>query len=445
MDQELARLGHALSAIHGAAVAATRADRAADRNVRLEGDRLRLGEGSVSLRGDRKIWVVGGGKAAAQVAAVLEVKVGSRIAGGLIVVKDGHGLPLPNIEVVEAAHPVPDERGEAAAQRVLAMVSEIPEDDLLIVVLTGGGSALLAAPADGITLEDKVTVTDQLLRAGAEIEEINAVRKHLSAIKGGLLARAARPKEIVTLLVSDVLGDPPDVIASGPTAGDATRFSTAQAVLKRYSLWEEVPARVRTRIEAGVRGDIAETPRPDDARIAGVRHVLLANNAAALNAAERQADELGYETIRLTSRLRGEAKEAGRFFGALAWEAAQRGDAVCFLAGGEVTVTLDRMGLGGRCQELALSAAREMDGLRRPVVLLAAGTDGTDGPTDAAGAFATPRTWSRAFSSGIDPEKGLREHDAYPVLRATADLFVTGPTGTNVLDLYLILAGDPDR
>ncbi len=444
MDHELVRLRRAAAMIHGAAVAATRADRAADRCIRWDGDRLRFGERSVSMANERRIWVVGAGKAAAQIAGVLELKVGSRIAGGVVIVKDGHGIPLEKVFVREAAHPVPDARGVAATREILGLVEGMPEEDLLVVVLTGGGSALLVAPCPGVSLDDKVEVTELLLRAGAEIDEINCVRKHLSSVKGGGLARAAQAKDIVTLVLSDVLGDPLDVIASGPTAGDATRFSTAVDVLKRRELWSEVPPAVRAHFERGLAGSEPETPRPDNARIAGVQHVLLANNAAALAAAERQAEDLGYETVRLTSRLRGEAREAGRFLAALAWDAAEARRPACLLAGGEVTVTMKRMGLGGRCQELALAAAADLRGLERSVVLLAAGTDGTDGPTDAAGAFATPLTWGRALASGYDPEKGLREHDAYPILRASDELFITGPTGTNVLDLYLILTGDPD-
>ncbi len=438
---------HALE-IFRAAVAAADPAGAVRRHVDLEGDTLvvRTPEGPVGVplpaRDTGRVLVIGAGKASAVMARALEELLGDRITGGLVCVKDGHGVPLDRVEVAEASHPVPDVRGMDAARRVLDLVRGAGETDVILSVLSGGGSALLTLPAEGLDLKDLQEVTDLLLASGATIGEINTLRKHLSQVKGGRLAAAAHPARVVNLVLSDVIGDRLDVIASGPFAPDPTTFADARAVLERYGLWSRVPAAVRRVLEEGESGRVPETPKPGDPRLERVLQVVVASNRVSLRAAAQQASRMGYRTLVLSSRIQGEAREVARVLAAIAQEIRECGQPlpppVCVLAGGETTVTLRGKGRGGRNQELALALALELEGWEG-VVGLSGGTDGTDGPTDAAGGVATPTTAGRARALGLDPREHLERNDSYTLLDATGDLVRTGPTRTNVMDVQVLL------
>jgi hydroxypyruvate reductase len=407
--------------------------------LRRDGDQLRCGPATFDLTGVARVLVLGCGKAGAAMARAVEGVLGDRIAGGLVVVKDGHVLPTRIVEVTEAGHPVPDARGEAAARRLLALARSAGPDDLVLFVISGGGSALTPAPVPGVTLEQKGTVTRRLLAAGAAIGELNAVRKHLSLLKGGQLARAAAPARVLTLLLSDVIGDPLDVIASGPTAPDPTTFAGALEVLARRGGLEGLAPSVVEHLRAGARGDVAETPKPGDPLFAGVTHVVVGNHRLVVEAAARAAERLGYPPRVAAASLEGEASEVARDFVA---QARARPAPGCLLAGGETTVTVRGGGRGGRCQEFALASALALE-RGEGMTVLAAGTDGTDGPTDAAGAVVDAGTIERARAAGLDPERALRDNDAHTLLGATGDLVVSGPTHTNLLDLYMALTPPP--
>jgi hydroxypyruvate reductase len=420
-------------AIWRAAIAAGDVDPLVRRALRREGSRLAVGSATIDLDAVRRVYVLGCGKAAGAMARAVEAVLGDRVTTGLAVVKDGHGVDTRVVEITEAGHPVPDARGERAAARLIALASAAARDDLVIVLVSGGGSALTPAPAPPVTLAEKQRVTRLLLDAGATITELNAVRKHLSLFKGGQLARAAAPARVIALILSDVIGDPLDVIASGPTAPDATTFADALRVLRARGIEDRVPASVRERLEAGAAGRIAETPKPGDPALARVTNVVVGNNELVVQAAREAAARLGYRAIVFTSALEGEARAAAaRFVAAVR----PLPPPACLIAGGETTVTVRGTGRGGRCQEFALAAALALaDG--EGIVVLAAGTDGTDGPTDAAGAIVDASTVERARAAGIDARRSLDDNDAYSVLRATGDLIVSGPTHTNLLDLYI--------
>jgi glycerate-2-kinase len=392
------------------------------------------------LAENRRLWVLAAGKAAAAMAAAFEALAGDRIAGGLAITKDGHGVPLERIALREAGHPVPDARSENAAREALALVAGAGVDDALVVLLSGGASSLLACPAPGLSLADIAATTSLLLSAGAGIEELNAVRKHLSAVGGGRLGRRAVSAQIEVLAISDVPGDRIDVIGSGPFAPDPSTFADALEALDRRGVRSRVPVRVAAHLEAGVRGEAEETPKPGDAGLARVRTTLLATNATALAAAAAAAARLGMRPVVVSGSLQGEARDAGRRLAALAAAIhPTAGDAlpVCLIAGGETAVTVRGRGRGGRNQELALAAARVLDG-RRGIAILAAGTDGSDGPTDAAGAFADGGTLERARARGLDAGAALADNDSYSFFAAEGGLLVTGPTHTNVMDLVLL-------
>ncbi len=413
-----------------------------DASVMVGSDRFRM-----PRRG--RILAIGLGKAAAPMLVAAEGILGDRLDAGLCVTKRGHGLPLGRSRLMEAGHPVPDEDGLAASGEVERLLRGATRDDLILVLLSGGGSALLPAPAPGITLAEKQSVTSLLLASGADIGEMNCVRKHLSRLKGGGLARTAAPARVATIVLSDVVGDPLDVIASGPTVPDPTSFGDALEVLRRRGLVDRVPGTVRQRLLAGARGELPDTPKPGDPLFRRCRVLLGGTNRLALDAAARKARALGYRPLVLTTTLTGEAREIGAMLAALAREVRASGRPVappcCLLSGGEPTVTLRGNGKGGRNQELALAAAFGLESLPG-VALLAAGTDGTDGPTDAAGAICDGDTLARARAGGLDPARHLANNDAYPLLAAIGDLLITGPTRTNVMDLHAVLvAGTPRR
>lgn len=430
-------------AILDAALEAADAEESVRRNLRRRGDQVVVGTTQLDLLSFRRLWVVGFGKASARMARAVEQLLGDRIHGGLVVTKHGHGVPLRKVEVLEASHPLPGPEGEAAARRVADLLREAGEGDLVVCLVSGGGSALLPLPAEGLTLQDKVAVTHLLLRSGATISEVNAVRKHLSAVKGGWLARLAYPARVVGLVVSDVLGDPLDAIASGPLSPDPTTYEDALRVLERYGLLDQVPHAVRERLERGASGQVPETPKPGDPVFEKVSLHVVAGVADAVEGARAAAERLGYRALVLTTWLEGEAREVGRVVAALAREEVVRDRPVpkpaCLLMGGETTVTVRGPGRGGRNQELVLASALGLEGLSG-VLVASLATDGTDGPTDAAGAFADGTTSARAKAQGMDPEQFLARNDAYPFFETLQDLVRTGPTGTNVNDLVLVLA-----
>jgi glycerate 2-kinase len=389
----------------------------------------------------RHIYVVGAGKAGVSMARAAERVLGRRIARGLLNVKYGHTAKLRRVELNECGHPVPDRNGVEGARRIAEIAASAGAEDLVLCLISGGASALLPLPADPVTLDEKQETTKLLLACGADIHEINAVRKHISRIKGGQLARLASPATVLSLLLSDVIGDDLDVIGSGPTAPDASTFARARDILGKYGIFDRVPTAVRERIERGVRGEIPETPKPHDPVFARVRNLVVGSNRLAVSQAFAAARELGFRALVLSTFVEGETREVARMHAAIAKEIVASGRPLkppaCVITGGETTVTLRGEGLGGRNQEFVLAAAIDIAGLRN-VVILSAGTDGSDGPTDAAGAIADGRTLARNPRA---PEF-LARNDSYHYFEGLGDLIVTGPTHTNVMDVRLILVGE---
>lgn len=433
--------------ILSAALAAVDPAQAIRQNVSREGDSLRIGQRSYDLSDYERIFVAGGGKAGSPMVAAIEGILGQRVTAGLVNVKHGHlpreGANVQRVEIVEAGHPTPDEAGRRGAGRMVEMLSGLTEKDLVICVISGGGSALMTLPQPTISLADVQALTGALLRCGATINEINAVRKHISRIKGGQLARLIHPAHVVSLLLSDVVGNPLDVIASGPTVPDTTTFAQAHGVLEKYDLLDKVPASIVEHLRAGVAGKIAETPKEGDPIFATVYNLVVGSNEIAAWAALNRARELGFNTQLLSTYVEGEAREVAKVLAAVAKEMATSGQPIprpgCLVVGGETTVTITGEGKGGRNQEIALAAALAIEGWEDVMVVTLA-TDGTDGPTDAAGGVATGKTVAWARDLGLDPEKYLANNDSYHFLEALGELIVTGPTNTNVNDLAFVFA-----
>ncbi|MEJ2166053.1 MAG: glycerate kinase [Desulfobacterales bacterium] len=412
------------------------------RHVKQVDDGLQIGSHYFKFEDYDRILVTGTGKAGAAMAKALEDLLGNRISDGVIVVKEGHGLPLQHVRLHEAGHPVPDDRGIRGAEDVLSLVNAAGERDLVICVISGGGSALLVAPAEGVTLADKQEVTRLLLACGADIHEINTVRKHLSRAKGGGLARLAYPATVVSLILSDVIGDDLNVIASGPAVPDTSTFADARDVFRKYDIWNQVPESVRNRFQQGLAGDIDDTPKAGDAVFQRCYFELVGTNIQALIAASKEARHEGYQSLILSSTVEGEAREVAKMFVAIAKEVRSSANPVsppaCILCGGETTVTIQGEGKGGRNQEFALASAMIIDGMEN-IVVLSGGTDGTDGPTDAAGAVADGSTITRGRAANLDPLDYLRRNDSYHFFQPLGDLILTGPTRTNVSDVYMVL------
>ncbi|MGA2954416.1 MAG: glycerate kinase [Thermodesulfobacteriota bacterium] len=410
--------------------------------VSLHRNLLRIGNRRYPLSKLHRIWVGGTGKASASMAVALEKILGPRISGGLINIKYGHGQRLKKIRIQEAGHPLPDEKGLEGAREMVRMLSNLSERDLVIFLISGGGSALLPYPRDGITLEEKQSTTNLLLSCGATIQEINTLRKHLSVIKGGGLAKIVYPAALVALILSDVIGDPLDAIASGPTVPDPTTFEDCARILARYGLWEKIPPSVAAYIREGVEGKREETLKEGNPVFEKVYNLIVGNNLLAMRAAKKAAQALGYRTLLLSSMVEGETREVAKVHAAIAKEVLLSGNPIpppaCIISGGETTVTLKGKGKGGRNQEFALAAALEIAGWEE-IMVLSAGTDGTDGPTDAAGAFVDGKTLQRGKTMGLDPWSFLRENDSYSFFQKMGDLLITGPTGTNVMDLRILL------
>jgi glycerate 2-kinase len=384
---------------------------------------------------------IGAGKASVPMAQAVRAVLRGRLDSVFVVSPSPvSGRAKSGIVVAEAGHPIPDRRGLEAARHVLQIASSLDRDDLLIVLLSGGASSLLPLPDKGLTLADEQRTTQLLLRSGATIAEINTVRKHLSAIKGGRLA-AATPASVLTLILSDVGGDDPGVIGSGPTAADRTTFLDAVRVVRRYALWDRLPVAVRSHLVEGLAGERDETPKPRSLIFRRVQHVIVGYNRLSVEAAAKAAHMAGYESVLLGTFVTGEAGQFGRWMGQLGKELAKRPTLpgpVCVLAGGELTVTVRGSGTGGRAQEFALAAAlaiRDTPG----VWVAAFGTDGHDGPTDAAGAVADGETVGRARRRRMDAERFLRRHDSYTFFKRVGGHIRTGLTGTNVNDLYMVL------
>ncbi len=405
---------------------------------------------SLDLSAYNRILVLGAGKASARMARGLEDLLGDRISAGLVAVKEGHLEELSRIRLLEAAHPVPDARSAQAAIDILDLARSAGEGDLVFVLVSGGGSAILAAPAQeeghALSLADKQAVTRELLACGANIQEINCLRKHLSAIKGGRLARAIAPARCVSLILSDVVGDDLDAIASGLTVPDPTTWADAWAVVERYGLAGRIPAEAEALLQAGLAGRVPDTPKAADPAFAATRTVLIGTNYQALLAAQAKAVELGYAPLLLTSRLTGEAREMAGLFLSLAKDIAAHGLPVarpaCVIAGGETTVTLRGTGRGGRNQEMALAYLAGLAASpagAEDAVFLSASTDGSDGPTDAAGAFASLDILRQARFKGVNPFAALADNDSYTFFDTLGRLLRTGPTNTNVCDVHVLI------
>ncbi|MCA1644553.1 MAG: glycerate kinase [Chloroflexi bacterium] len=433
-----------LDRLLAAALAAVEPGEAVRRALARQAGDLVVAGRRYALAAQRRIVVVGAGKASAPMAAAVEEVVGEAVRlEGSVTVRYGHVAPTRQVRIRQAGHPMPDEAGAEATRAIVELLEETDAQDLVICVISGGGSALLTLPADGLLLADLQQTTDALLRSGASINEINVVRKHLDRVKGGGLARLAAPAQVITLVLSDVVGNPLDAIASGPTVPDTSTWAEAGAVFDRYRLWSMVPAAVVERVRAGLAGRLPETPKPDDPLFARTQTEVVGSNLLACEAAANSASAMGLRSLVLTTYVEGEARDVGRVLAGLLREVDSSGHPLarpCVLvAGGETTVTVRGQGLGGRNQELALAAAFALRGV--PEVLLASiGTDGSDGPTDAAGAYADGSTLERAAALGLEPRQHLADNDSYRFFDRLGDLIRTGPTNTNVNDLYLLFA-----
>jgi hydroxypyruvate reductase len=432
--------------IFRAALAAADPRQAVQRAMQRDGTRLRVQNRVYDLARINNVLVIGFGKASATMAQAIEEILADRIARGWVTVKYGHTAPLTTgkIHLHEAGHPLLDQNSLDGTQQILAILDAATENDLVVCLISGGGSALLELPIAGVSLDDLRATTDALLRCGATINEINTLRKHISQVKGGQLARRAGQAPVVSLILSDVIGSPLDAIASGPAAPDTTSFADARAVIERRGLRGQIPAHIVAHIERGARGDIPDTPKTGDPIFARVQNVIIADLTIACDAAMQAARQLGYNSLLLSSFVQGEACEFAKFLSAIAREINVSERPVrkpaCVVCGGETTVTLRGKGKGGRNQEIALAAAIEMAGMEN-VVILSGGTDGTDGPNDAAGAIADGTTIARASAKGLDARAYLANNDSYNFFQPLGDLLITGPTGTNVNDVTVLMVG----
>lgn len=423
-----------------AALEAASPERAVQHHMSRERAWLRVGSRKYHLPDFSRVLLLGFGKAAAAMANVAESILGDYLSGGLIITHYGHSRPMDGIEIVEAGHPIPDENGVVGAKRMLELVGSPSERDLFVALISGGGSTLLTLPMPGISLSDLQVVNQIMLHSGADIHQLNSVRKHLSQVKGGNLARCLYPAHVVGLMLSDVIGNDDSVIASGPLTPDRSTFTQVCETLDEFNLSAELPRSVRNHLHRGVRGDVAENPAPGGLEFERVQTIIVGDNKLAAHAAVERANDLGFSSRLLTSTLIGEASDAASWIVKQARDARAAdggmGMAICLVAGGETTVKVTGDGKGGRNQEIALAAALEMSmehDERARLVTLA--TDGRDGPTDAAGAWVEYDSVERANAAGLDARKYLHNNDAYSFFSVLGDLIITGPTGTNVNDL----------
>jgi hydroxypyruvate reductase len=430
-------------AIFRAGLASVAPGPAIQSHCRRVGDLLHVGERIYDLDAYDTIRIIGTGKAAAAMALAMENLLGDHLSDGLITVKYGHLEPLRTVRIVEAGHPVPDDRGCDGARQILSLARSAGPRDLVFCLISGGGSALLPLPGEGLRLADKQAASKVLLSCGASIHDINTIRKQLSGIKGGRLAQAVYPAALCTLILSDVVGDDLDIIASGPTVPNSGTFGDAMAIVERYGIRQQLPDSVVRYLTRGAAGDLPESPKPLEPCFEKTQTLIVGSNRQCVEAARREAVARGYHTLVLSSLVEGETREVARVHGAMGREILATGNPVpapaCLISGGETTVTIKGNGRGGRNQEFALAAALDIAGME-DIVILSGGTDGTDGPTDAAGALADGQTVARAHAKGMDPHRHLQANDAYPLFENLGDLLMTGPTNTNVMDLRLVLA-----
>ncbi len=417
---------------------------AINKHVKLTGDRLTICGGQWDLSKVGRLFIIGAGKASAAMAAAMEGILEDRITDGCIIVKYGHGANLSRMSLVEAGHPIPDQQGQKGARQIRELCEKASENDLVLGLISGGGSALMPEPSQGLTLADKQLTSQILLACGASIHEINTLRKHLSRIKGGRLALSAYPAPTIALILSDVVGDDLDIIASGPTVPDPGTFTDCLEIVNKYQLKSKLPSAIYDHLVAGAADQNLETPKADHPAFGLADHFIIGNNLQALVAAQSKAASLGYQAVMLSSQLTGETQDAAEFHAAILKEILQSGHPakppVCLLSGGETTVTLRGNGKGGRNQEFVLAAIPWLKDLA-PLVLLSVGTDGTDGPTDAAGAIMDSTTLDRARDNGLNPSVFLANNDSYHFFQALDDLIITGPTRTNVMDIRIGLVG----
>lgn len=445
MSRDLEKMRKDAIDIFRASINAVNPRIAVHRSLVRKGDSVHVGDVILDLNSYERIIVVGAGKASGAMAGAIEEVFSDRIGKGLIVVKYGYSSKLSVIRTKEASHPIPDKAGLSGAKQIVELLGECGEKDLVISLISGGGSALLPLPVDGISLDEKQKVTQVLLGCGASIHELNTIRKHLSVTKGGGLARAAFPATVINLMLSDVVGDDMDVIASGPFVPDRSTFAGALGIIENYKISSQIPAKVLDYLKKGSKSESPETPKPGDHIFTKVIDLIVGSNIIACKAASRKAKELGYNPLILSSMIEGNTTDVAYVHAGIAFEVVSSGNPIdrpaCIISGGETTVVVKGGGLGGRNQEFALLCAKYIAGQNKNIVILSGGTDGTDGPTDAAGGIVDPYTEGRGKEKGLDIDKSLGENDAYHYLDATCDLIKTGPTLTNVMDIHLILIG----
>lgn len=449
---------HDAAVIFESGLNAVHAGTAVKTSCRLENNILCVGSTDFDLKKYQNIYIIGAGKASAHMGAAIEELLLPQITSGVICVKYDHSVPLEKIELIEAGHPIPDKNGQKGALCILNLAEQAGINDLIICLISGGGSALLPLPASPLTLADKQKTIQLLLTCGASIDDINTLRKHMSIIKGGWLAQKAHPATLITLILSDVVGDKLDAIASGPCVPDYSTFSDCMNIIKSYGIVNVLPKRVSEHFKKGKAGKIQETPKPGNPAFNNTYNLIIGSNSEALHAAQKKAKTLGYNTLILSSMIEGDTGNAARFHTAIAKEIRKTGNPIpapaCILSGGETTVVIKGNGLGGRNQEFALAAAIDMKNENDmkndmnnksdmkdedKVVILSAGTDGTDGPTDAAGAIVDSQTIKKAMATGLDPYRFLDSNDSYNFFKKTDELLFTGPTGTNVMDIRIVL------
>ncbi|MCU0600248.1 MAG: glycerate kinase [Desulfobacterales bacterium] len=432
------------ASIFNSAVRSVHGETVVKRFCRIDPHFFHAGNASFKLSRYENIYVIGAGKASAHMAKAIEDLMLDHIREGKMIVKYGHGVLLKKIRLREAGHPIPDKNGWLGARHIVNIAEKAGKNDLIICLMSGGGSALLPLPVEPLTLEDKQKTINILLACGASIDEINTLRKHMSMIKGGRLAQKAHPATMVTLIISDVPGDRLEIIASGPTVADPSAFKDCMEIIAKYQLAKQLPAGVMEYMRSGHAGNIEETPKPGNRVFSAVSNFIIGSNADALSAAKRCAESLGYHTMILSSMICGNTRDAALFHASIAKEIRKTANPLpppaCILSGGETTVKVTGSGLGGRNQEFALATAIDIQGQDRMVVLCA-GTDGTDGPTDAAGAVVDSMTAPDSISAGSDPASFLNNNDSYHFFKNTTGQIITGPTGTNVMDLRIVLVG----
>jgi glycerate 2-kinase len=443
--------GKSIEHVLAASLDAVEPGAALKRFLTLQDNFIEIGEQQYPLNEIQRILVVGAGKAGAAMARATHEILGTWITDGVVVVKEGYAraegvssiTAVGPIQIISGSHPIPDQRSLAGAARIRNLLQNTSANDLVICLVSGGGSALIVSPAQGITISDLQQLTTQLLACGANIHEINILRKHLDQIKGGGLARMAAPAPLTALILSDVVGDPLDIIASGPTVPDPSTYLDAYQILERYHILERVPPAIVTHLQDGIQDKLPETPKPGNPLFSRVHNMIIGCNNQAARAALEQAQHEDLNTLLLTTHLQGEARQAGRMLAAILRQVALRGEPIsipaCLVAGGETTVTIQGQGLGGRNQELALSAVYDLAGLPN-VAMVAMATDGGDGPTDAAGAMITGETLARARQLDMEPSDYLDRNDSYHFFEKLGDLIRPGPTQTNVNDLAFLFA-----